>query len=469
MLFNSLPYILFLPLVVALYYLLPNRLRWILLLVSSYAFYMFWKPEFLLLILTITFIDYFSALEMQKQSAQKSKKIYLLVSLGANLGLLLLFRYFNFFSDSLSVMTANLGINIEWPVLDLIVPVGIAFFTLQSIGYMFDVYTGKIKAEKHLGYYALYLAFFPKLIAGPIEPYRKLVPQFKKGNVLKYENLSNGFRLILFGLVLKMLVSDNLKPFVDQVYDHPMQAGSLDIILASLFFSFQIYADFFGYTLIALGSARLMGINLSDNFRTPYLAAGMADFWNRWHITFSNWFRNYLYYPMGGARIRKWRRAVTILFLFALAGLWYGANWNFVIWGVVMGLFFLIERVLPLPEKWKSPAAFSLQHIVRFSFTFVLITLGWVLFRSADLQQSILMFDQIISGTLVTGLLQVPVWTWILLLAFVISEFVLYNTRFDLALAKLPLVVRWLVYAILISGLLLFGAIENYPFIFYQF
>ena len=307
MLFNTIEFVLFLPLVIFAYYLLPHKLRWILLLAASYFFYMSWKVEYIFLIILSTLIDYACGIFMEKLKDKNARLPFLILSLSANLGLLFFFKYYNFASENLNLLFDKIEINKELPLMKFLLPVGISFYTFQTLSYSIDVYFRRQKAERHLGYFALYVSFFPQLVAGPIERFSRLSPQLKAPHTFSYENLAKGLRLILYGLFIKMVIADNLAGLVDQIYATPQHFSSLDIITGIVFYSFQIYSDFYGYSIIAIGSAQIMGISLMDNFRTPYLAKNIAEFWQRWHISLSTWFRDYLYYPLGGNQVKKLR------------------------------------------------------------------------------------------------------------------------------------------------------------------
>ena len=471
MLFNTVQYLYFLPLVIILYYLLPYKFRWILLLAASYYFYMCWKVEYIFLIVASTLIDYIAGIQMEKQSTKKKRLPYLILSLLTNLGLLFTFKYFNFFSDSLNAIFQQFNLADEMPIIHVLLPVGISFYTFQTLSYSIDVFYGRQKAEHHLGYFALYVSFFPQLVAGPIERFSRLTPQLKAKHSFSYDNLSNGLRLILYGLFIKMVIADNLSGLVDQVYAAPETYSSVNIITAMFFYSFQIYSDFYGYSIIAIGSALLMGVRLMDNFKTPYLAKSIGEFWQRWHISLSTWFRDYLYFPLGGNKVAKSRWVFNILVVFIVSGLWHGANWTFIIWGALYGFIYLIEWVINnVLGLRKESKAFSVRHLLLAFKTFVLVTLIWVFFRSQSFSEAIAVFQNMFSNTGVnTATLDVPLMTWILLLVFIVSDFLLYNNRFDAWVAKFAMPVRWGFYSILIFSIIVFSGVENFPFIYFQF
>ena len=320
MLFNSLHFFIFLPVVVALYYLLAPNFRWILLFVASCYFYMSLIPVYILILFLIILIDYTAALTIE-QLHGRLRKFYLVVSILANIGVLAFFKYFNFLNENMSFAFGLFGQQYHMINLNIALPIGLSFHTFQSMSYTIEVYRGKQKAERHLGYFANYVLFFPQMVAGPIERYDRLGNQLKEIHVLNYENLSRGFRLVLFGLFIKMAVADNLAPLVNTIYDAPEKYNSTSILTGLFFFSYQIYADFYGYSLIAMGSASLMGIQLMDNFKTPYLAKNIHEFWQRWHISLSTWFRDYVYFSLGGNKVKFARWTFNILIVFAISGL----------------------------------------------------------------------------------------------------------------------------------------------------
>ncbi len=471
MLFNTIEFAIFLPIVVIFYYLVPARFRWILLLAASYYFYMCWKLEYIFLIITSTLIDYLSGLQMEKRKSKKARLPFLILSLCTNLGLLFAFKYFNFISDTLN--TAFQHFNIAWhlPALNVLLPVGISFYTFQTLSYSIDVYYGRQKAERHLGYFALYVSFFPQLVAGPIERFSRLAPQLKEKHKLSYDNIAKGLRLILYGLFIKMVIADNISAFVDQVYAAPATFNSIDILVSLFFYSFQIYCDFYGYSSIAIGSALLMGVKIMDNFKTPYLSKNISEFWQRWHISLSTWFRDYLYFPLGGNRVSKIKWIFNILVVFTVSGLWHGASWTFVIWGALFGIIYLIEKLLNksfgLERRHK---AFSFGHIMLGIKTFILVTLIWVFFRSQSFQDAIIIFKSVINnGNIDASQLVVPTVTWVMLILFVISDILLYNKRFDTWIGSFSMPVRWGIYSILIFSVIVFSGVENFPFIYFQF
>ncbi|MCB0064655.1 MAG: MBOAT family protein, partial [Caldilineaceae bacterium] len=338
MLFNSLQFIIFFPAVVTIYFLLPHRYRWLLLLAASYYFYAAWQIEYTLLIFISTAVDYAMAHLMAQSEKLWHRRAYLGVSLLVNLGLLFGFKYFNFFNESVRATLNLFNIFYNVPAFQVLLPVGISFYTFQTLSYTIDVYRGKLAPERHFGRFALYVAFFPQLVAGPIERATHLLPQFHQPMTFNQTRIASGLRLLLWGMFKKVVIADRLALYVNQVYDHPGDHGALTLLIASYFFAFQIYCDFSGYSDIAIGAARVMGFDLMENFRQPYMARSIAGFWRRWHISLSTWFRDYLYIPLGGNRVARWRWYSNLFLVFLVSGLWHGAAWHFVIWGALHGL-----------------------------------------------------------------------------------------------------------------------------------
>jgi D-alanyl-lipoteichoic acid acyltransferase DltB (MBOAT superfamily) len=455
--------------VIVIYYLLPVRYRWLLLLLGSYAFFSAVNVEFALVLLSTTVVDYFAAIEMEHQLSKKRKLPFLIISLAVNLAILGLFRYFNFFTGTMSWIGEHLQIGIAWPVLDLLVPVGISFYILKSLSYMFDVYRGHQTAERHFGYYALYVSFFPQLVAGPIEKYQDLAPQFKLNHSFSYQEVVNGFRLILYGFFVKMVIGDNLAFYVDQVFEDYHAYGTVDILLSWVFFSFQIYADFYGYSLIAIGSALTMGIHIMDNFRTPYLSRSISEFCNHWHISLSAWFREYLYNPLAGTKKGTLVRFTVTIFVFMLAGLWHGAAWSFVLWGGIFAMLFILEQRIYRREKWVSIAPFTSGHLLSSIVVFAVVTLMWVLFRSQSLSEALMMIQAMFFNANEYYTLDVSLVMWVMLALFMLTDILMYGNRFDKYLDNLPSAARWVVYLLLIFSVIVFHDSQHSAFIYFQF
>ncbi|HQN99013.1 MAG TPA: MBOAT family O-acyltransferase [Bacteroidales bacterium] len=469
MTFNSLPFLIFLPIVVITYYLIAPRWRWIMLLAASYLFYMWWNPAYIILILFSTLINFYSSHAIERHSSKQQKKKYLYLCLITNLGILFIFKYYGLFTQAFMGIADIFGVKARLPFLNLLLPVGISFYTFQTLSYTLNVYFGKQKAEKHLGYFALFVTFFPQLVAGPIERYDRLAPQLKTPHSPSYENFSNGFRLIIFGLFIKMVIADNLAPYVEEIYSQPAAYNTFHLMAGLGFYSFQIYADFYGYSTIAIGSALLIGVNLMDNFKTPYLSASIREFWRRWHISLSTWFRDYVYIPLGGNRVKWSRWAVNIFIVYTLSGLWHGANWTFLIWGSIFGLMFIIERFfyehfgIISTEKW------GIRRIFGVLITFVIVTLAWIFFRSSSLSNALSMFEALLNNTALADPWRPDPFIMFWLVLFIILDILLFNNRFDQWCSKKPLWLRWTIYTLLIFGITAFSGIDNQPFIYFQF
>ena len=320
MLFNSLHFLIFFPIVIVIYFCIPHKYRWILLLFASYYFYMSWKAEYVILILISTIIDYFVAIKISREDNEKMRKIYLLLSIITNIGLLISFKYLNFISSSVSEFLQLFSIQFSPIILDVLLPVGISFYTFQTLSYTIDVYRRRIKPERHFGIFAVYVSFFPQLVAGPIERGKNLLPQFLEKHYFDYIRVTNGLKLMLWGFFKKIVIADRLAVVVNAVYNNPTEFTGAPLILATVFFAFQIYCDFSGYSDIAIGTAQVMGYNLMDNFKRPYFAGSISEFWQRWHISLSTWFRDYLYIPLGGSRVSIPRWYFNLIIIFIVSG-----------------------------------------------------------------------------------------------------------------------------------------------------
>lgn len=381
MLFNSIQYAIFLPLIFAIYWLLPHRFRWILLLLSSYYFYMSWKAHYVILILFTTAVSYGTAIVLENQTKAKNRKIILVVASVLCLAVLFAFKYFNFFFETIDGIFSYFAIPIHPMLLKFALPVGISFYTFQTLGYVIDVYRKEIPAEHHFGIYALYVSFFPQLVAGPIERAGRLIPQLHCPLLFDAELATAGARQILLGYYKKLVIADNLAIYVDKVYSDLARVTGCDLCIAVFFFTIQIYCDFSGYSDIAIGSAKLLGIKLSDNFKAPYFSGSVREFWGRWHISLSQWFRDYVYIPLGGNRCSVARRNFNMLITFLLSGLWHGAKWSFVAWGGVHGIAQILENTADGGLKKVRDNKFG--RCVCTLLVFIFCNLTWVLFRGS--------------------------------------------------------------------------------------
>ena len=472
MVFNSIEFLVFLPLVVLLYYLLPHKWRWLMLLAASCVFYMWFVPKYILILLVTIIVDYSAGLLMERYADQpRKKKTFFIISIVSTLTVLLIFKYLNFLTANLDQLCASLGMETHL-MTHIILPIGLSFHTFQSMSYVIEVFRGHQKAERHFGYYALYVMFFPQLVTGPIERPGNLMHQLHEKKEFRYENISKGMRLILFGFFVKMVVADHLGEYVDEVYGHLDEYNSWSVLGCMFFYSFQIYCDFFGYSTIALGSAKLMGFDLMDNFRSPYLSKNIAEFWHRWHISLSTWFRDYVYIPLGGSRVKFGRWAFNIMVVFVLSGIWHGAAWTFLLWGFAHGLLHIIEKALrnrfPSKESQSKWVQISVDALCVLK-TFVLVTLFWVMFRATDLEHLKAIFVTAFTNFGGGEQMSVKPGMWIYLGLFILSDIVLRNTRFDAWCEGKPMVVRWLIYAVLVFMVIACSSVKNFPFIYFQF
>lgn len=347
--FNSFEFLIFLPTVIVLYWLVPHRFRWFVLLLASYFFYMSWNAWLIFAILGTTCVSYGAAILIGKTQNIKIKKLLLALAIIICLGTLVFFKYFNFLIQSAIDFLNLFALNIKSPALDIILPVGISFYTFQTLSYVIDVYRGKFAPEKHLGYYALFVAYFPQLVAGPIEKPGDLLPQLRAEHNLNWDDMSEGFRWLLSGFFRKCVVADFCGIFVNNIFANVSEANSLAIFLGGLLFFIQMYCDFAGYSEIAMGCARMMGVKLTKNFDRPELSLSTSEFFRRWHITLGRWFTEYLYFPLGGSRKGKVRTVINTIIVFTLSGLWHGANWTFVVWGIFCGVILCLENILRKP------------------------------------------------------------------------------------------------------------------------
>lgn len=467
MLFNSLEFLFFLPTVLVLYYLLPHKFRWALLLIASYYFYGSWKVEFLSLLVISTICDFFVARAIEKSNNSLNRKLFLAISLVVNLGLLVFFKYAHFLTQEFLAISSIPETEHE-NILSFVnfdLPVGISFYTFQTLGYTLDVYFNRVKAQQNIGKFGLYVSYFPQLVAGPIERYGHLSNQLFKEVKLKYENLSNGFRLVLYGFFIKMVIADNLAPLVDQIFETPEDFNYVTVAGGIFAFGWQIYADFYGYSLIAIGVAKAMGVNLMDNFKTPYFSTSIVQFWKRWHISLSTWFRDYLYVPLGGNRVSSafWIR--NILAVFLISGIWHGANWTFLIWGGIHALMYFAERFTPI--KWTRTNL--LQKILGLIITYLTVNMAWAFFRANSFNHAMQVFDQILQFDFQKDFIQVQLQLLIFFTLFLLLEIATRKIRIDEWLGSKHVVFRWVMYSLLLYLILGFAGITNHPFIYFQF
>jgi len=486
MLFNSMRFLFFFAIVMGMYFGIPYRFRWILLLGASYYFYISWKPAYVILIIITTLVTYYAGIRMGKIATKSKRKTVLILSLFFNLGFLFVFKYYNFFNNSLRVLFQHYNLFYGSPALKVLLPIGISFYIFKNLSYAIDVYRGDQSPEKHLGYYAVYVAFFPQLLAGPIERAKRFLPQMFEKFDFDYWRVTDGLKLMLWGLFQKMVIADNLAPLVDSVYNDPTHHSGVGLLLGTLFFAFQIYCDFAGYSDIAIGAAKVMGFTTMDNFNRPYFSKSIPEFWRRWHISLSTWFRDYLYIPMGGNRVSIPRWYFNLFIVLLICGLWHGANWTFVVWGGLHGLYLVISGFTRNIRE-KIDKAMGLDRIPRLysyfkvTVTFSLVCFAWIFFRANNIPDAIYIISHLFTGWeeitvralkaapfsgplkfhLVAGVVSVG----ILLLIHLLQG----DNHFDQWLSKKRIILRWTAYYSMVLAILLFGNFGIKEFIYFQF
>jgi D-alanyl-lipoteichoic acid acyltransferase DltB (MBOAT superfamily) len=403
MTFNSWEFLLFYPVVALLYFVLPKRAKWIMLLIASYFFYMCYQAELVFLILGTTLISWLASNVIEKSEKKSVRKLWLTVTLVVCLGVLFFYKYFNFLSGSVTGLIALFGGTPDPVTLNLILPVGVSFYTFQTLSYVIDVYRGDIKTERNFFFYALFVSFFPQLVAGPIERPGNLIPQLAEPKKWNSENAIKGAKHMIVGFVKKVAVADILSLYVNSIYNDVGNATGLGVIIATVLFAVQIYCDFSGYTDIAIGCARIMGIRLMKNFDHPYTATTIKGFWARWHISLSTWFKDYLYFPLGGSRCAKWRHLMNLMIVFLVSGLWHGAAWTYVIWGAIHGLYQIIGQ-LTIKSRNKLITAIGLKETSplvvwgRRVGVFVLVCFSWLFFRANSMADAITLIRTLFTG-----------------------------------------------------------------------
>lgn len=487
MLFNSIQFAIFLPVVFVLYWFLTKKnLRWqnILLLVSSYYFYACWDYRFLFLLMFSTLLDYFTGLKMQDASDRKGKRFWFWLSVIVNLGFLGVFKYYNFFADSFAEMMSQFGMNIDPWTIQVILPVGISFYTFHGLSYVIDIYYDRIPAERNFVDYAVFVSFFPLLVAGPIERATHLLPQIKKERSFDYHKAVDGLRQILWGLFKKMVIADLCAEHANAIFNHSDSYGGLTLVLGALFFTLQIYGDFSGYSDIALGTARLFGIELLRNFAFPYFSRDIAEFWRRWHISLSSWFRDYLYVPLGGSKGGTWMRVRNTFIIFLVSGFWHGANWTFIVWGALNAIYFLPLLLLNRNRNNMEIVAQnsvlpSIRELFQMLFTFGLTVIAWIFFRAASVTDAMDYILSMITGLFNSSLIQQAINYMIVQVGIYLPVFILFffvmewsGRRYQYAISHFglswPKPVRWSFYLGLALIILLFAGKEQ-QFIYFQF
>lgn len=480
MLFNSIDFLIFLPIIYILYWFVVNKsltLQNIIVLIASYVFYGWWDWRFLGLLLLSTIIDYSFGLLINNHTSKK--KLILWTSIFNNLIILGFFKYYNFFAESFAVMLAKLGLHVEPYILNIALPVGISFYTFHGMSYVFDIYNEKIKPEKDFVKYACFVSFFPLLVAGPIERASHLLPQFSIHKKFDYSKSADGLRQILWGLFKKIVIADNCAPLVNDIFSNPDYSSST-LVIGAVLFSFQIYCDFSGYSDMALGIARLFGFELIQNFSFPYFSRDIAEFWRRWHISLSSWFRDYVYIPLGGSKVNNTLKIRNTFIIFTLSGFWHGANWTFIVWGILNAVFFIPLLLSKRNRANMEIVAFnkklpSLKEFISIVATFLLTTLAWVFFRAENVSSAFIYIKNIFSKSILTlpnmGILFDSFTLFIFIGILILFEWVKRDKKHGLEdIFSSRLLARWSVYVLLFLIILTQGAwTENQDFIYFQF
>lgn len=474
MLFNSLKFLLVFPLIFGIHWAIPvryNQIRKVFLILVSYLLYMNWKPAFALVLLGVTFVTYWGGLILDAKdeglTVNGSKRKHL-VWLFAVLGLLplLIFKYYNFLNDSLTAGLAAIGLKFTLLGLNWAVPVGISFFTFQAVGYMLDVYHQRIKVEKNLIDYVLFVSFFPQIASGPISKADELLPQIKEGRAFNYNQAVNGLKFLLWGMFLKVVLADRAGIYVDTVFSEYSNFSGIGCFIGSLMYSIQIYADFAGYSLMAVGIGKTLGFDLINNFKRPYFSVSITDFWRRWHISLSRWLKDYVYIPLGGSRCSKVRNYWNIFVTFLVSGIWHGANWTFIIWGILHGVCQIIEKAFGLNKKESK----GIIRALRISITFLLVTVAWTIFRSPSITEALYYFS---CYTTQTGSMIADISTLVYIILALVPV-VMYETLkefFPIMYCKLSknLWLRWIAYLGVFTMIMLTGVFDGSSFIYVSF
>lgn len=477
MLFNSIDFAIFLPIVFAAYWLVGKKqitIQNLILLVASYVFYGWWDWRFLSLIFISSLADYLIGIQLKTESREPRRKLFLGMSLVLNLGMLGFFKYFNFFVENFVEAFSFFGMSISPTSLHIILPVGISFYTFQTLSYTIDVYRRKLEPTSDVVAFFAYVSFFPQLVAGPIERATNLIPQFTRERNFDYHRAVDGGRQILWGLFKKMVIADNCAMIVNQIFDNYEDHTGSTLLLGGILFAFQIYGDFSGYSDIAIGTSRLFGFDLMKNFAFPYFSRDIAEFWRRWHISLSTWFRDYLYIPLGGSRGGTWMKVRNTFIIFIVSGFWHGANWTFVVWGFLNALYFLPLLLGNRNRRYTGDIAEGrilpgLREGIQILSTFLLTVLAWVFFRAESIGDAIQYLNGIASFSLfsVPGLLTIKLAG--LLAVFITVEWIHRTGEYGLQLSeKIPKVLNWAIYYAIILMILEFGG-EPQEFIYFQF
>ena len=479
MLFNSIDFAIFLPIVFTLYWVLRNQLKLqnLLIVIASYIFYGMWDWRFLFLILFSTVVDYTMGILIERNDSKNKKKLFLWISILVNLGFLGYFKYSNFFLENFVYAFSFLGQDLKFRGLEIVLPVGISFYTFQTLSYTIDVYRKKLSPTKDFIAFSAFVSFFPQLVAGPIERATHLLPQFYRKRKFDYKLAVNGMRQILWGLFKKVVIADNCAQFANQIFNNYEDYSGSTLILGAVFFTFQIYGDFSGYSDIAIGISRLFGFDLMRNFAYPYFSRDIAEFWRRWHISLSTWFRDYLYIPLGGSRGGMWMKIRNTFIIFLVSGFWHGANWTFIIWGALNALYFLPLLLGGKNRNHLEVVAYdkslpSFKEILQIGVTFGLTVFAWIFFRAENLGHAFGYISRIFHKTIfsVPAIVKDCKQILILLIFFLIIEWLGRRKHFALEFEKGDhRFLKWTLYSLIVLLIGLFMQTEETPFIYFQF
>lgn len=475
MLFNSIDFVFFFIIVTTGYFLLPQKYRWILLLAASCYFYMAFVPVYILILGFTIVIDYFAGIYIEKTEG-KNRKLLLICSLIANIGVLVVFKYYNFLNESFGYVLNDMGYKNPIPYLSILLPIGLSFHTFQAMSYTIEVYRGNQKAEKHFGIYSLYVMFYPQLVAGPIERPQNILHQMHEEHKFDYARVVSGLQLMLWGFFKKLVVADRLSIYVNSVYSHPDLHNGSSVAIASFFFAVQIYCDFSGYSDMAIGCARVMGFDLMINFKRPYFAKSISEFWGRWHISLSTWFRDYLYIPLGGNRVARYRVYLNLMVVFIVSGIWHGANYTFIVWGILHGFYTLSGTIFkPYGQQLAKSSGINQKvlNVFNILFTLLIVTFAWIFFRAATIGDAFSLIRNLksIGAAPFTGdgISNMAHCILAILLLFIIEYKMEYlSEKFNL-ITDNRIWVRWGSTIAFLFIILLFGVFSGGQFIYFQF
>ena len=485
MLFNSFSFLVFFPVVTILYFLSPYRYRWLLLLLASCVFYMTFIPYYILILAGTILIDYIAGIFIEKQTDIRKRKLFLIISLVANIGVLAVFKYYNFFVTNIEEVMTYFHHTSQLRYLAIVLPIGLSFHTFQAMSYTIEVYRGNQNAERNFVKYALYVMFFPQLVAGPIERPQSMLPQFYKNYDVNYFRITEGLKQMLWGFFKKIVIADRLAAIVKQGYGNIDSHDGCSLLIITYLFALQIYCDFSGYSDIAIGSAKILGINLRQNFHTPYFSKSIKEFWRRWHISLSTWFRDYLYIPLGGNRVGRWRWFYNLLIVFFIAGFWHGANWTFIIWGLLHGFYLIFGHFIKKYFNWVFFEYEDLKtlkgYLLKFAkvvLTFNLVAFAWIFFRAANVDDAYTVIIKIFTFQDFIGLKElslfriIDITSFLLILALLIL-FLSSDSFMDKLLTQQKVIksklINFVLYATILAFILIFGHFSDTNFIYFQF